>query len=286
VPRFLAVGHVTWDRRSGGDVLGGSASYAALTARRLGWEAAVLTSAGADFEPARDLPGIEVFLEPASSTTRFVNAYGAAGERRQTLLARAAPIGLSRVPNAWRSPDVLLLAPVAGELPAGTAVSFDAALVGATAQGWLRDFAADGAVVPRLWPSPERDLVLVHVLFLSLDDVGGDEGRARALLSHSPLVALTRGWRGVDLLTRDGVQKVAALPRPEVDATGAGDTFAAAFLVRYHETQDPLEAAAFASCAASCAVEGVGASALGDRAEVERRLGLRERLLEEGEWDE
>lgn len=286
MPRFLAVGHVTWDRRPGGDVLGGAAAYAALAARRLGWEAAVATSAGPDFEPSRDLPGVEVFLEPAAATTRFVNVYDAQGERRQTLLARASPVELSRVPEAWRDPEVLLLASVAGELPAGAAASFDAGLVGATAQGWLREFAADGAVVERPWPSPERDLLLVHVLFLSLGDVGGEEARARDLLACVPVVALTRGWRGVDLWTRDGVRTVAALPRPEVDPTGAGDVFAAAFLVRYHECQDPLEAAAFASCAASCVVEGVGASTLGDRAEVERRLGRRERWLEEGEWDE
>jgi len=62
--------------------------------------------------------------------------------------------------------------------------------------------------------------------------------------------------------------------------------FAAALLVGYHETGDVAEAAAFAACAASCAVEGVGTSSLGDRAEVTRRLALRQRLIEEGEWDE
>jgi sugar/nucleoside kinase (ribokinase family) len=71
-----------------------------------------------------------------------------------------------------------------------------------------------------------------------------------------------------------------------VDPTGAGDVFAAGFLVRYQETGDPLEAAAFGACAASCAVEGVGTTALGDRDEVQRRLVLRERMIETGDWDE
>jgi sugar/nucleoside kinase (ribokinase family) len=79
---------------------------------------------------------------------------------------------------------------------------------------------------------------------------------------------------------------VPALPRAEVDPTGAGDVFAAAFLVRYHETGDALEAAAFAACAASCVVEGIGASTLGDRAEVLRRTALRERLIEGGDSEE
>jgi len=79
---------------------------------------------------------------------------------------------------------------------------------------------------------------------------------------------------------------VPTLPRPEVDPTGAGDVFAAAFLVRYHEAADPVEAAVFAACAASCAVEGVGTSSLGDRAEVAKRIVERERFVLEGEWDE
>jgi sugar/nucleoside kinase (ribokinase family) len=88
------------------------------------------------------------------------------------------------------------------------------------------------------------------------------------------------------LLSREGELDVPGLPRPEVDPTGAGDVFAAAFLVGYHERGDPQEAAVFACCAASCAVEGVGATSLGDRAEVERRIALREQRMEEEDWDE
>ena len=46
---------------------------------------------------------------------------------------------------------------------------------------------------------------------------------------------------------------------------------------------EAVEAAAFAACAASCVVEGLAATTLGDRAEIERRLVLRDRVNEEGE---
>jgi sugar/nucleoside kinase (ribokinase family) len=287
LPRLLAVGHVTWDQLRDRQALGGSVSYAALAARKLGWEAAILTAAGPDFAAERDLPGVPVFTSRSAATTRFTNLYGADGTRRQVLSSRAGSIDLGCLPDAWRDPDVLFLAPVAGELSGGLATAFEAGVVGAGAQGWLREFDADGNVTPRSeWPEAAGDLAGVHVLVLSQHDLPRAAERAREFLACVPIVALTRGWQGLTLHTRDGVQEIPTLPREETDPTGAGDVFAAALLVGYHETGDVAEAAAFAACAASCAVEGVGTSSLGDRAEVERRLVLRQRLIDEGEWDE
>jgi len=286
MPRLLAVGHVTFDLREGREVLGGSVSYAALAAQRLGWTAGVLTAAGADFDPGRALPGIEVFVSPSSTTTRFRNIYDEDGTRRQLLVSRADPPDLAALPDDWRAPDVLLLAPVARELGPGLARAFEAEVVGAGAQGYLREFEDDGSVVSGGWAGAARDLEGAHVLFLSEHDLAEPERRSHELLGTVPVVALTRGWRGLHLITRQGTHEVLSLPRTEVDPTGAGDVFAAAFLLRYHEASDLVEAAAFAACAASCAVEGEGASTLGDREEVGRRLLLRERLIEDGEWDE
>jgi len=286
MPRFLTIGHVTRDRHPEGDVLGGAAAYAALTVRRLGWEVGVLTAAGPDFDPERELPGIDVFLLRSTATTRFVNTYDEDGTRHQAVVARADDIELTPLPEDWRRPDALLLSPVAGELGGIGATALEAGSVGAVAQGWLREIGAGGDVSPREWTRAGQDLLGVHVVVLSEQDLPDAEAGARELLSHVPMVALTRGWRGLTLLTRQGDHEVPALPRTEVDPTGAGDVFAASFLVRYHEAGDPLDAAAFAVCAASCAVEGVGASSLGDRDEVLRRMESRERLIEEGEWDE
>ena len=286
MPRLLCVGHVCHDRAPGGDVVGGSVTYGSLTARRLGWDVAILSSAGPDFEPERELPGVTVFLQPSAATTRFVNEYAADGTRRQTVTARADAIRFDSLPDDWRSPDALLLGPLAGELTGINATAFEAGCVGAIAQGYVRAIDAEGRVSAKDWVRPERDLLGVHVLFLSRHDLPDADARAREFLSLVPLVALTRGWRGVTLLTRDGVHDVPSLPRPEKDPTGAGDVFAAAFLVRYQETGDPLEAAAFGACAASCAVEGVGTTSLGDRAEVVRRTELRNRMIEDGEWEE
>ena len=286
MPRLLALGHVSRDRRPGGDVLGGSVTYGTLAARRLGWEVAVLTSAGPDFEPEQELAGIPVFLRRSAATTRFVNENDEDGTRRQVVTARADDVALDPLPDSWRDPDALLLGPLVGELAGVGASALAAGCVGAIAQGYVRAVDASGQVSAREWARPERDLLGVHVLFLSEHDLPEADARARELLAHVPMIALTRGWRGLTLLTRQGTHEVPSLPRPEVDPTGAGDVFAAAFLVRYQETGDPLEAAAFGACAASCAVEGVGATTLGDRDEVLRRMALRERMIETGDWEE
>jgi 1D-myo-inositol 3-kinase len=285
MPRLLSVGHVTFDRRDSGFVLGGSVCYASVTVRKFGWEAGVLTSAGPDFEAARDLPGAETFVHPSPSTSKFANLYDSAGARRQVLLSRARDIELTPLPETWRAPDALLLSPLTGEIKGSLAPAFEASCVGAIGQGWLRAFDAEGNVSAQDWPDPGRALQGVHVLFLSQHDL--PEGRdPRDFLPYVPIVAVTRGWRGASVLSREGEIEVPGLPRREVDPTGAGDVFAAAFLVGYHEREDPEEAAIFACCAASCAVEGVGASSLGDRAEVERRIVQRQRRLEEEDWDE
>ena len=286
MPRLLALGHVSRDRRPGGDVLGGSVTYGALAARSLGWEAAILTSAGPDFEPERELPGLPVFVRRSPATTRFVNEYDEDGTRHQVVTARAGDVDLEALPASWHDPEVLLLGPIVGELCGVRAPALEAGCVGAIAQGYVRVIDTDGLVSAREWVRPDRDLPGVHVLFLSEHDLPDAEARARDLLALVPIVALTRGWRGVTLLTREGTHEIPSLPRPEVDPTGAGDVFAAGFLVRYQETGDPLEAAAFAACTASCVVEGVGTSTLGDRDEVLRRMALRERMIETGEWED
>jgi sugar/nucleoside kinase (ribokinase family) len=57
-----------------------------------------------------------------------------------------------------------------------------------------------------------------------------------------------------------------------VDATGAGDIFAAAFFVRLNQTRDPWEAARFATCLAAQSVTRVGLNGIPTREEIESCL--------------
>src|SRR5206468_1034550 len=82
---YLLLGHVTVDRLDERRVvLGGTATYAALTARNLGGRVGVHTSSA--YEPGLidTLGGVLVARIPSEFTSCFVNDY-TAGKRRQTI---------------------------------------------------------------------------------------------------------------------------------------------------------------------------------------------------------
>jgi sugar/nucleoside kinase (ribokinase family) len=58
----------------------------------------------------------------------------------------------------------------------------------------------------------------------------------------------------------------------EVDPTGAGDIFAAAFFFRLHATRDPWEAARFATNLAALSVARVGLEGIPTAEEVQSCL--------------
>src|SRR5215471_19449916 len=91
VPDFLTIGHVTRDVRPNGSFsLGGTVTFAALTAYRLGLVAAIVTCADEQLIselPVR-LPGIGLSVRPSPATSTFENRYHE-GFRTQYLRDRA-----------------------------------------------------------------------------------------------------------------------------------------------------------------------------------------------------
>jgi sugar/nucleoside kinase (ribokinase family) len=270
-PDYLMLGHVTRDLLPDGTTTpGGTAMYAALTAYRLGCRVAVV-SARAPL-PADWPLEIAVAFPDALSAPTFENRYTPAG-RVQLLHTAGGQITLDDVPPAWRAAPIVHLGPVAAETPAELARAFPGALIGMTPQGLMRvwDESLPARVEYRPWQPSAELLAGLDVVVMSIEDVRGDEALPAAYARHCPLVALTRGALGSTLFVRGVPQQIDACPSIERDPTGAGDVFAAALLVRLHETGDPLEAAHFAACVAGRSVAGPGPSAIPIRAEVDRR---------------
>ena len=270
-PDFVAIGHVTLDRFGEATRPGGSALYAAVTAHRLGLSVGLLTSHGDDF-PLEVIPSkIEVISVPAADTTLFEHRQEPTG-RVSHVRSVAGPLIADNVPDDWRDASLSLLAPVVDEVDPMIATLFTDGAVGAAAQGWVRQVKPDGLVIPRAWQSPERLLQSVQALFLSREDIQGQEAAVVEWFQRMPVGVLTADRAGALLFVNGERYEVQPRRASEVDPTGAGDVFAATFLIQYQRDGDPWHAAAAAACAGSLAVEGEGWSAVADRAELDAAL--------------
>jgi sugar/nucleoside kinase (ribokinase family) len=275
---FIAVGHVTLDQTRSGTRPGGAAYYAVLTAHRLGLRAGLVTSFGPDFPADALPPDVAIVNVPSERTTVFTLAES--GRSRQlTLGSRAADIEEDRLPDPWRRAPLVLLCPVVNEVDPALAGSFPDAAVGAVPQGWMRQRAAGGVIGPVEWS--DADLVLPHVqlVVVSFEDIEPFQESALEWFQRVPLGAVTRGREGAILFVNGERYHVAPDLAAEVDATGAGDVFAATLLVEYEREGNGWDAAAAAACAAAASVEAAGGAGIPDRPALAARLAAYRRRL-------
>jgi 1D-myo-inositol 3-kinase len=272
-PDFLVVGHIVKDIYPGSWRLGGAAAYATVCAQRLGLTAAAVTACAPDLSPAEAIPQIQWHVVASISTTTFENRT-VGGKREQQVLDLGTPIGPGHLPGAWLDAPIVLLAPVLGDVDPDMGRLFpESSLVGLGAQGWLRRLESGRVFPGRV--DPEDEWLVGDVVFASVEDLE-DPDEAAAWQARVPIVVLTRGAGGCTVWSGSGRHDIPAFGAREVDATGAGDVFAAAFLVRLRETGDALDAARFASAAASLLVQGVGIDSVPMREQVEALLAGRQ----------
>ncbi len=272
---YLVVGHVTQDRLPDGSLTpGGTASYAARTARALGLRTAVLTSADDSLDLSVILPDVEIHRVPAASNTIFENRYTLDG-RVQFLHAHAAPL----TPNTLRRfilrrrVGILHLGPVAQECDPALADHIPADFLGLTPQGWMRRWDGSGRVTPGPWEEAEQWLPRADAVVLSEEDIGGDEVLATHWAAQTRILAVTRGARGCSVYADGRVWHLPAFPAREVDPTGAGDVFAAVFFTCLWRGDNPVQAARRANCVAAISVTRPGLSGTPTPTEVARCLG-------------
>jgi sugar/nucleoside kinase (ribokinase family) len=267
----VVVGHAVRDLTPGGWTLGGTVTFAAVQAHRLGRRVGVVTRAGADLDVQQELSFAQVAQSASPETTTFENVY-AAGHRSQRVRARASAIEGSDIPDRWREAAIVLIGPVFGETPPALAAAFaEASLVGVSAQGWLRALDDEGNVVRASWEG-EPFWHAADVVFVSDEDLAGGRDELELWTKDARIVAMTESRKGAQIYAEGRWRSMPAFPEIEVDPTGAGDTFATAFLIRLHETGDVAEAARFGAAAASLSVSGVGAASMPERAQIEERM--------------
>jgi sugar/nucleoside kinase (ribokinase family) len=208
--------------------------------------------------PALIRLGLPVLWRGGDSTAAFSFRYD--GDRREMVVDALGP--------SWTPADLHGLERVEWVHVGGLARSdFPAATLAALARGRRVSFDGQGLVRPDRTGPLELDAaydpeILRHVSVLKLAEeearvlVGEpDEAALRSL--GVPEVVVTLGSRGSLVLAEGRLERVAARPVDgEVDPTGAGDAFAAAYLVSRASGHAPAAAARRATAVVAGLLDG------------------------------
>ncbi|MEI2774041.1 MAG: PfkB family carbohydrate kinase [Candidatus Competibacter sp.] len=166
-------------------------------------------------------------------------------------------------------PKTVLLGPICDE------VSFDfldffaaqTTLTCACPQGWMRQWDENKKVSPK--PIPDwLALAKADIISMSEADVAGDWDLINHIATIANILLVTQGVNGAVVFEKGQRRHFPSLPVEELDPTGAGDIFAAAFLLNYAEGKDLQKAVHFAHLAAGLSIQGSGMGSVPGRAEV------------------
>ncbi|MBA5942557.1 MAG: hypothetical protein H0M93_04460 [Methanophagales archaeon] len=277
-PHFLSLGFITYDLYENRKIIGGASAYSAILARNFGFDTAIVTSIGKDFEECDSLKGCRLSYQIDERTTTFVK------KRVQYVTSIADRIKEETIPDEWFNSAIVYISPVLDELEETIIRRFErsGSLIGVAPQGWMRrvDHRDRGKVSKKSWEKAAEVLSKADFVIVSEEDIFEED--IQKYVELSDIFVLTRGRRGAELYCGGEERRereyehivIPAFDREavEVDATGAGDVFGAAFLLRYYENRDVLESAIFASSAASFVVEKAGVAGIPYKDEVEERM--------------
>lgn len=252
---YLAIGHACFDFTPAGYQVGGTVSYALAAAAALGWSTGVITSVGPSFPLAETFPHSHIYNRPAPVTTSFTNQQTERG-RHQILHHRAHLLEPDDLPPDWPPPTVVHLAPIAAEVNPAMLPRFTGPqrpFIGLTPQGWMRSWDETGQVRATAWDAAATVLPLADAVVVSQED-WPDEAAFALFRRQARLLVVTAGAQGCYLYQGEAQWHVPVAPVAEVDSTGAGDLFAAAFFIHLKQTNDPAAAAQFANQVAAQSV--------------------------------
>ena len=289
----IVAGHFAIDRISLSSrsspfiVLGGSATYVSLTAKRLGAKVSIISHVGKDFPEAylwwlreEGVNLSNVTKLDTEQTTSFELIYNANLQNRSMRLRnRASPLKLSDIPGS-RIARFVHIAPIAGEISYRVINKLKkcAEFSSLDPQGLLRRFDKSGKVTAR--PLDNKALLnFINIYKSSSDEIMALAGTSKINsaidIIHDfgvKIVIVTLGAKGAVLSVEKTLYDIPVyIPRICVDPTGAGDAFMGGFLAEYVRDKDALWCACVGSAAASLVVEGIGPTFFGEKEEIYQR---------------
>jgi len=272
-------------------LLGGTPTYVALAASKMGKKVAIVSPIGPDLTEdllkGLYLENISIFkIATDDKQTRFHHVIRKNNERQLILLNKGHVILDSEIPPECLDTKVVLIGSVMGEVDLSVLemIAQEKISMGLEIQGYVRDIDKKNMVFHRVWGEMEE--YLKHVTFLKgamneiLSATGIEESKMinqiiKGISDMGPeIILVTKGLQGSIIFRNNISIKIPATKSECVDRTGAGDTFFSAFLLKYFESNDIMDAGYFASAAASFVVEGLGATNFGTTQEILDRMSL------------
>ncbi len=268
---YLTIGHLTKDLSGKSYTLGGTAAYASKTALSFGRKAALITSHSSTLD-LHPLNGVEIFNILSPVDTTFENIETPQG-RNQLLHETASRITSGDISDALVSTPIVHIGPVADEVDESLISSFSKnCLIGITPQGWMRGRSENDQVFYKPWKPVEETIRRVDAVVISNEDVQNDENAIHDYAQMFNLLVVTEGFNGARVYWHGDVRHFSAPPYTLIDATGAGDIFAAAFFIRLNATSDPWGAAETAVNLASLSITRKGLNGIPQSEEVQSSL--------------
>ncbi len=285
--------------KTDGRVLSGCSINACLAAKRLGVKKVGLVGCiGQDFARrfSRDIDsyGVEATMDTTGKQTGgFHLIYNENGNRTLDILGVANKITVENFPEKFLDSRFFLIGPILGEIDLELIEYIRSSSSGKLfldPQGIIRVVGDDKRVIHRC------NMSVFEKISRLVDFIKPNEHESETITNEKdPVLALKRlrelgapvpivtlGERGSLVLDGETLYRIPAYVTRAIDPTGAGDVYAGSFIMEYMRGGNLVEAALFASAAASIKVEQVGPNFRMSLKNVrERREGIRGRLITE-----
>ncbi|MGQ9479192.1 MAG: carbohydrate kinase family protein [Thermoproteota archaeon] len=291
--RIGVVGALTIDVNRSGEsyyrYVGGGGFYSSISLSDMGVETILLTAYGPDMErewvEQISRRGVKILnIGRLERSIFFENTY--VGSVRLQKSNGEPPVKMFIDGKMFKGLHAIHVTPVFNEVDpnvireaseAGCKVSVDA-------QGFIRSIKGDGHV-RNVWRTISDELLrYVDYLHMNLEEqLFFLRSNVKELMELNPrmIIEITDSEHGSFVMDRHGCYRIPAFETSVVDPTGAGDVYASVFLAKHVENGDLLESGLYASTSASLKVEKPGYSYRLDMQEVNCRVGVLRRILED-----
>ena len=285
--------------KTDGRVLSGCSTNACLAAKRLGsTRVGLIGSIGHDYAEKfkRDMTkyGIEASVDSSSQETGgFHLIYDVKGDRTLDVLGIAGKISVKNIPEEFLQTRFFLVGPIMGEVDLELIRFLRSSTSGRIfldPQGLIRLLGADNRVIHQC-NQVEFGKIVKLVDFVKpneseFETITGEKDsilalkRLREMGAAVPIVTLAE--RGSILLDGNTRYRIPAFSTRAIDPTGAGDVYGGSFVTEFMRGGKIVDAALYASAAASLMVEQVGPDFQMDpKVVLQRRDSIRNQLVVE-----